>query len=64
MYLIIDQADGFIECNSIGCNSIEEENGNKYLIFVSKDKNKGALEEYTKLWDEIKYQIKTIKGGE
>ena len=30
LYLIVNQASGFIECNSI-----EEKNGNKYLIFDS-----------------------------
>ena len=33
-YLIIDEVDG----------SIEEKNGNKYLVFASRDKNKEALE--------------------
>ena len=46
---------------------IEENNGNKYLTFVSTDKNKKVLEKYTKLWDEIKYHIQTmntVKSGE
>ena len=42
---------------------IEEKNGNKYLTFVSTDKNKEVLKKYTQLWDGIKYQIKTINGG-
>ena len=54
MYLIINEVDGYIE----------ESNENKYLVFVSTDKNKEVLEKYTKLWDEIKYLIKTINGGE
>ena len=37
-YLIIDKVDGYIECNSI-----EEKDGNKYLILVSTDKNKKVL---------------------
>ena len=41
-----------------------QKNGNKYLTFASTDKNKKVLEKYTKLWDEIKYHIKTINGGE
>ena len=39
-------------------------NGNKYLISASTDKNKIVLTKYTKFWDEIKYLIKTINGGE
>ena len=35
LYIIIGEADGYIECNSI-----EEKNGKKYLIFASSDKNK------------------------
>ena len=57
LYLIIGDADGYIE----------ENNGNKYLTFASTDKNKKVLEKYTKLWDEIKYHIQTIrvdKSGE
>ena len=54
LYLITGEAD----------ESIEEKNGNKYLISADTDKNKKVLEKYTKLWDEIKYHIKTINGGE
>ena len=39
---------------------IEEKNRNKYLTFVSTDKNKKVLKKYTQLWDGIKYQIKTM----
>ena len=53
MYLIIGEADGYIE----------EKNGNKYLTFASTDKNKELLEKYTKLEDEMKYLIKTVIGG-
>ena len=53
LYLTFDQVDGYSE----------ENNGNKYFIFDSTDKNKDVLEKYTKLWDGIKYQIKTINGG-
>ena len=48
LYLVFNNVDGYIE----------ESNENKYLIFSSTDKNKGGLENYTKLWDEIRYQIK------
>ena len=53
LYLIIAEVDGYIE----------ENNGNKYLTFVSTDKNKKVLEKYTKLWDKIKYHIQTINAG-
>ena len=54
LYVIINEVDG----------SIKVKNGNKYLTCVSTDKNKKVLEKYTELWDEIKYRIKTINGGE
>ena len=53
LYLIIGEVDGYIE----------EKNGNKYLILASRDRNNEVLETYTKLWDKIKYLIKTINGG-
>ena len=43
LYLIIGEADGYIE----------QKNGNKYLIFYSTDKNKKVLKKYTKLWYDI-----------
>ena len=54
LYLIIGKADGFIK----------KSNGSKCLVLVSTDKNKEVLTKYTKLWDEIKYLIKTMNGGE
>ena len=48
-------------------DTLKKVNGNKYLTFASTDKNKKVLEKYTKLWDEIKYHIQTIrvdKSGE
>ena len=53
-FLVIDKVDGYIE----------ESKGNKYLILASPDKSKEELTKHTKLWDEIKYLIKTINGGE
>ena len=35
VYLIFNNVDAYIECNSI-----EESNGNKYLTFAETDKNK------------------------
>ena len=53
LYVIIGKADGYIE----------ENNGNKYLVFPSTDDNKKVFEKFTKLWDEIKHFIETIIGG-
>ena len=53
LYLIIDKVDGHIE----------ENNGNKYLVFDSTDENKEVSKEYTELWDGIKNEIETINGG-
>ena len=39
---------------------VEENNGNKYLVFTSTDDNKNALAKFTKLWDEIKHLIETM----
>ena len=61
VYLIIDKAEGYIECNSIG-----ETNRNKYLTFASTEKNKEVLKKYRELWNGIKYLIEcnSIKAGE
>ena len=58
LYLIFNNVDGYIECNST-----KESNEDKYLIFAPTDKNKEALDKYTELWDKIKSQIETISGG-
>ena len=52
-YIVISEVDG----------SISQKNENKYLTFASTNENKKVLEKYAKLWDEIKYHIKTINGG-
>ena len=44
--------------------NIEEGNGNKYLVFDSKDKNKEVLRKYKELWNGIKDKIETINDGE
>ena len=36
--------------------------GEKYLVFALTDRNKEMLENYKRLWDEIKKEIRTIKG--
>ena len=35
----------------------------KYLAFAPTEKNKEMLENYRKLWDKVKEEIKTIKGS-
>ena len=42
--MIIGKVDGHIE----------ENNGNKYLVFDSRNINKDVLKKYTELWGEIK----------
>ena len=54
LYLFIDKVNG----------CIEESNENKSSILASADKNKEVLTKYRELWNEIKYLIKTINGGE
>ena len=43
---------------------IEENDWIKYLIFASTDKNKEALKNYTKFWEETKRQIEVINDDE
>ena len=54
MYLHINHASGYIE----------EQNGNKYLIFDSVDENKEVLKKYANVWNGIKNKIKAINGDE
>ena len=54
LYLFHDDVDGYIE----------ENDGIKYLVFASTEKNKEALKNYTKLWEETKIQIKVINDDE
>ena len=53
MYLIIGKVD----------KHIEENNGNKHLVFDSTDENKEVLQKYTELWVGIENEIETINGG-
>ena len=54
LYLRINHASGYIE----------QVNGNKYLIFDSKDGNKELLKKYSDVFDEIRGKIKEIGNGE
>ena len=53
LYLIIGKVD----------KHIEENNGNKHLVFDSTDENKEELQKYTELWVGIENEIETINGG-
>ena len=48
LYLTIDEVDEYIE----------ENYGNKYLVFASTDENKELLKKYIELWGGIKNLIK------
>ena len=53
-YLLANHASGYIE----------ENNGDKYLIFDdSVNENKELLKKYADIWDGIKNEIKAINGG-
>ena len=46
LYIIFNNVDGYIiEGNSTECNSTEESNGDRYLIFASTGKNKNVINE-------------------
>ena len=53
LYLFICKAD----------EHIEENNGNKYLVFISTDGNENMLANFTNLWDEMKHFIETKIEG-
>ena len=46
------------------CNSIEEKNGNKYLVLGDVGENKEVLKKYEEVWEGIKNEIKTINSDE
>ena len=53
LHLVFNNLNGYIE----------KTGENKYLIFASTDKNKIMLEDYTKIWDEIKENNELISGN-
>ena len=54
LYLFINHASGYID----------EQSGNKYLIFDDSVKeNKALLKKYADVWDGIKSETKAINGG-
>ena len=54
LYLFLDDVDG----------CIEENDGIKYLVFVSTDKEKRSIKNYTELWEKPKKQIEVINDDE
>ena len=54
LYLVFNNLDAYIEKSGV----------NRYLIFASTEKNTLILENYTKLWDEIREQIELIIDNE
>ena len=54
LHLVFSDVDAYFECI----------NENKYLVFDLTDKNREALENYKELWNEIKENIRTIRGIE
>ena len=52
LYLIFGNVDAYI-----AYNPTEDDSETKYLVFPFTDKNREALENYTRLWDEIKDRI-------
>ena len=53
-FLAFNNVDGYFVKND----------GIKYLVLASANKNKEALEKYTELWNETKRQIETINDRE
>ena len=45
-------------------NSVEEKNGNKYLVLDDVDQNKEVLKKCEEVQEGIKKEIETINGGE
>ena len=53
LYLVIDEIDGFVECNSF-----EEKNGSKYLNVALTDSDKEVLKNMQKFGVELKIKLK------
>ena len=53
LYFFLDDVDGYIE----------ENDGIKYIVFASTEKNKEALENCKTLWEETKRQIEVINDN-
>ena len=53
LYLVFNDVDMYFSCV----------NGEKYLVFAQTDGDERVLKNYKKLWNEVKEEIRTIKGG-
>ena len=53
LYLVFNDVDVYFPCVD----------GEKYLVFASTGRNEGLLENFKSLWDKVKEEIRTIKGG-
>ena len=58
LYLMIDETIGHFECNSV-----EENNKNKYLFFYDVDEKKEILKKHKEVWEGVKKEIETTNGG-
>ena len=72
-YITIKKIDDYENIQSINAlylmigkviGHIEENDGNKYLIFDSIDENKELLKKYKELWDGIKNKVESMNDGE
>ena len=54
LYFVFNDVDAYFKC-------IDED---KYLVFAATEQNREALENYRELWNEIKEEIRTIRGIE
>ena len=53
-YLVFNKIDGYVE----------ENNGNKSLVFVSTSKSKEILTKYTEVWNKSKSLIETVDDNQ
>ena len=53
LYLVFNDVDVHFLCTD----------GEKCLVFASTDKNEEVQKNYKKLWDEVKEELRTMKGG-
>ena len=66
----IDDCENIYSVNSLdllvnhASRYIEEKNGNKYLIFDSKDENKELFKKCNDVWNGIKNKIEAVSSGE
>ena len=59
LYLMINEMIGHFEWNSV-----DEKNGNMYIVLDEIDENKEVLNKYEEVCEGIKKEIETINSGE